>query len=160
MLASGHAHGKQMTEIERFNQYVMPEPLSGCWLWTACEDEKGYGQFTKDGRKQCGAHRFSYIYYRGEIPPGMTLDHLCRVRCCVNPDHLEVVTRGENVLRGIGITAQNAKKTHCNKGHQFDEKNTYLFQGKRLCKRCRYFWRLKYPKYSADWIAKKSKGNE
>lgn len=67
----------------------------------------------------------------------MTLDHLCRNRLCVNPEHLEVVSRGENVLRGVGVTAENKRKTHCAHGHEFTTENTYRYGNKRHCRTCR-----------------------
>ena len=71
----------------------------GCWLWTANADRDGYGMVTIQSKKQY-AHRAAYQSFRGPIPAGMTLDHTCRVRNCVNPEHLEAVTHRENVLRG------------------------------------------------------------
>lgn len=124
-----------MTNLERFQQYVEPVTECGCWLWTASENGRGYGQFSVGG-KPCKAYRFAYEAYRVPIPEGMTVDHLCRNRLCVNPDHLEVVPNRTNVLRGVGHTAVNARKTHCNNGHAFDERNTYLYRGKRYCKTC------------------------
>jgi hypothetical protein len=76
----------------------MPEPNSGCWLWTGAVSSEGYAVFEVAG-KQVRAHRFSYERYRGKIPGDLTIDHLCRVRCCVNPNHLEVVTIQENIRR-------------------------------------------------------------
>src|SRR3990167_5623746 len=116
------------------NQYTKPRPsefyfwakvdkkgLNDCWLWKGA-DTQGYGHFKTKG-KYLLAHRFAYETIVGLIPAGLTLDHLCRQRACVNPLHLEPVTRGENVLRGIGRSARNARKTHCIRGHPFDEAN-------------------------------------
>lgn len=90
------------------------------------------------GRKPVRAHRFMYRLLRGEIPAGLQLDHLCRVRHCVNPWHLEAVTARVNVLRGIGPTAQNAQKTRCPLGHPLSDENTYRnAQGERRCRICR-----------------------
>jgi hypothetical protein len=86
---------------------------------------------------QPGAHRAFYEHHVGTIPDGLTIDHLCKVRRCVNPDHLEPVTRGVNVLRGDTITAANVRKTHCPRGHAYDEENTYTSKrGMRHCKAC------------------------
>jgi hypothetical protein len=103
-----------------------------CWLWTACCRPDGYGQFWQDGRMQ-RAHRLAFRDLLGAIPRRFVLDHLCRVRNCVNPDHLEIVTRGENIQRG-----GNAIKTQCPQGHPYASGNTYLrpLTGHRSCKQC------------------------
>jgi len=105
-----------------------------CWEWRGARS-RGYGCFN-DGDRTVIAHRWSYEAARGPIPPGLTLDHLCRNRSCVNPAHLEIVTRKENVLRGVGVTARNASKVACVHGHGFTEENTYHWHGKRICKAC------------------------
>lgn len=73
------------------------------------------------------AHRVAFELWVGEIPPGLVLDHTCRVRHCVAPEHLEAVTQVENVLRSRGLPAIHAAKTHCHRGHAFDEQNTYRY---------------------------------
>lgn len=100
-----------------------------CWLWTGFIDKPGYGHFrvgTKyapcDGRPVKYVHRWLYETLRGPISPDLDLDHLCRVRHCVNPDHLEPVTHKENVLRGASFAAENAKQTHCKWGHPLPER--------------------------------------
>ena len=109
---------------------------SGCWEWTGALTN-GYGVFS-DGHRMVRAHRFSYELVNGTILNYMTIDHLCRNHACVNPLHLEVVTRGENILRGVGLTAQNAAKTSCINGHSFDAQNTYFdSHGWRYCRICR-----------------------
>ena len=112
----------------------VPEPNSGCWLWLGGVNE-GYGR-VRVGRKQAMAHRVMYEREVGPIPKGLTLDHLCRVRSCVNPAHLEPVTTRENTLRGVGVSALNAQKVACVRGHRFDSKNTYHLRGKRSCRAC------------------------
>jgi len=87
--------------------------MSGCWLWTGWGTHDGYGRFAVTQKVKFSAHRFAYELYRGPIPLGRTLDHLCRVRRCVNPAHLEPVSLRENILRGEGLAALNASKTHC-----------------------------------------------
>ena len=114
---------------------------SGCWLWKLAL-RKGYGAIgigsLKDGsRRNAVVHRIAYEVFVGPIPEGLTIDHLCRVRNCVNPAHLEPVTNGENVLRGQGVSAQHARKTHCIHGHAFTEANTYIRKGGgRTCREC------------------------
>ena len=114
---------------------ISPEPNSGCWLWTGgLGSNLGYGKFN---HKQ--AHRAAYEAFRGPIPPGLTIDHLCRTPSCVNPDHLEPVTHRENILRGRSLFAMNAKKTHCPRGHPLFGDNVYIridHRG-RECKSCR-----------------------
>lgn len=115
-----------------------------CWLWTRAKNAYGYGVFQLvptykgKGGKQVKAHRHAYELLVGPIPDGMQLDHLCRVRSCVNPDHLQPVDNRTNALRGQGFTAKNAKKTHCPQGHPYDEKNTYHAPktGWRQCRTC------------------------
>jgi HNH endonuclease len=86
------------------------------------------------------AHRLAYILEIGPVPAGLTLDHLCRHRACVNPAHLEAITNHENILRGAGASAQHARQTHCVNGHPFDAVNTYIRKtvGRpgRECKEC------------------------
>lgn len=129
---------------------------NGCWQWRgAINKTEGYGRFY--ARDRTGdAHRFSYIVHKGEVPEGLVLDHICRHRSCVNPDHLRPVTNAENVLSGVGLTAKYAKATHCHRGHPFDEKNTYVSaRGNRHCKACRT---AAYNKYRERQKAKRNAG--
>jgi hypothetical protein len=114
-----------------------PGPLdTACWIFRKKPTNRGYAQMRMpDGTQPC-AHRAFYEHHVGPIPEGMTLDHLCRVRQCVNPLHLEPVTRGENVLRGDTLSAHNAAKTHCKRGHEFTPENTRLYAGARWCRAC------------------------
>lgn len=114
---------------------IQPEPMSGCWLWEGTVSRTGYAMTS--GRKGSNlVHRVMYEQRYGPIPVGLTLDHLCRVRSCVNPDHLEAVTMRENCLRGVGITARQARQTHCKQGHELTPSNIYPNRKGRFCIRC------------------------
>lgn len=121
---------------DRFWEKVFPEPNTGCWLWGGAWCSEGYGSFRMGG-KTVKVHRLSFITLGSLIPSGLQLDHLCRQRSCVNPDHLEPVTARENVRRGNGPAGINSRKTECDFGHPFDVDNTrYDPDGKRNCKKC------------------------
>lgn len=120
--------------IERF--LTKTNRTESCWLWEGGKTKGGYGTF-KFQRRTVMAHRFAYESFVGTIPEGLHLDHLCRVRHCVNPAHLEPVANRENVLRGDTIPARNAVKTHCPQGHEYSEVNTYIHpDGRRTCRMC------------------------
>ena len=105
-----------------------------CWLWTG-KKSHGYGRFfASEVGKEVQAHRWSYQISIGPIPDGLTIDHLCRTHACVNPSHLEPVTRAENVLRGNSVPAINARKTTCNQGHEFSP--SLAPNGHRFCAVC------------------------
>lgn len=123
-----------------FDAYLSVEP-SGCWIWTGHLTPAGYGWFsvgTRKGgvRKAAMTHRLSYERHRGPIPHGMVLDHLCRNRSCANPDHLEPVTMKENLLRGNGFSGVNSRKTHCSRGHSYEEHGKRTNGGWRRCTLC------------------------
>lgn len=88
-----------------------------CWLWTRFT-HRGYGRFGIGKTRADRAHKVAWRLLRGVIPAGLQLDHLCRIRRCVNPAHLEPVSRRENILRGESPSARNARKTHCPQGHK------------------------------------------
>lgn len=115
------------------SQYSVDE--NGCWIWRNKPSGHGYSETTNNG-KRIKLHRYMYERYKGEIPVGLVIDHLCRVRHCINPDHLEAVTNRENVLRGISISAKYARKTHCKHGHEFTKANTRVYNGGRYCRAC------------------------
>jgi HNH endonuclease len=121
---------------ERIERSVAVD-ANGCWRWTLVKNRDGYGRIGMVGGQKM-AHRMSYEAFRGDIPDGLTIDHLCRVRDCVNPEHLEPVTQRDNVLRGDGLPARQARQTSCLRGHPFDEANTYWTPpGGRACRACR-----------------------
>lgn len=129
--------------IDRFWAKVMPEPNSGCWLWTAQISTNGYALLCVAGRR-VRAHRFSYELHKGPIPAGLQIDHTCSVRCCVNPDHLDAVTQRENNRRTFArgrahnVGAFQRQKTHCPAGHPYSGENLALNKhGERYCRICR-----------------------
>lgn len=125
---------------------------NGCWCWSASQNGYGYGKLRWNG-STCRAHRIVYQLLVGEIPPGLQLDHLCRVRHCVNPAHLEPVTQRENTLRGDTISAKCAAKTHCPKGHPLSGDNLVPSKqklGERNCLTCnREYHRAHYARKRA-----------
>lgn len=124
---------KKRDPVELFWSKVEAQP-DGCWLWCAGLNHEGYGKFSTGGRTYA-AHRFSYEQVTGLIPSGLEIDHLCRTRRCVNPAHLEAVTKRENVRRAM---AARGWVTHCKRGHEFTPENTYVRKnGTRFCNRCR-----------------------
>ena len=118
----------------RFRTFVYVNETTGCHEWTGTIDSKGYGGFKHQGKKVL-AHRWAYLYEVGPIARGLHLDHLCRVRKCVNTKHLEPVTCRINILRGL---AAAGRITHCSKGHEWTDENTYRSpRGRRECRACR-----------------------
>lgn len=113
----------------------------GCWEWIGARDVRGYGLHHGVRRKYL-AHRVSYAMAYGEVK-GLDLDHLCRNRACVRPDHLEAVSHRENCRRGNGWAGLNARKTHCPQGHEYTPENTKIVfkktqpNGGRVCRACR-----------------------
>ena len=103
---------------ERLFYKAYKDPETNCYIWTGCR-VNGYGQI-KYADKIRYTHRVMYEEVKGPIPFNLQLDHLCRNRACFNPDHLEPVTIKENILRGVGFAAMNARKTHCINGHILD----------------------------------------
>lgn len=144
--------------LVRLMEKVRIDP-SGCWLWTGHIGKFGYGSFRDDPKRNTRqAHIASYELHVGPVPDGLELDHLCRVRSCVNPYHLEPVTHLENVRRG-----DLGRITHCPQGHLYDKKNTYLNAGKRHCRECGrrsalvYYHKRKQDSYGYCGIGKKRK---
>jgi hypothetical protein len=111
--------------LPRFNAMWTGEPASGCWLWLGT-GSRGYGSISVD-RTHRRAHRVAYELFKGQIPHGADIDHTCKVKCCVNPAHLEAVTHQENCKR------RNAGKAACPKGHPYSGINV---RGDRICSVC------------------------
>jgi len=120
------------------------EVIAGCWQYTGSRDKYGYGRLTvwypaTKSFKTEKTHRLVYEGLIGNIPSGLTIDHLCRNRACVNPDHMEVVTNHENTLRGIGPSAINHRRTECQRGHPLSGPNLHMRpSGRRQCLTCKH----------------------
>jgi hypothetical protein len=126
---------------------------SGCWLWTGSCTHNGYGTVgvkREDGSwSRAYVHRLTFLWANGPIPPKLDLDHLCRVRHCANPNHLEPVTRGENTRRGLLPSMIRARFLRdvkaCKNGHAFDAENTiWRKTGGRACRKCAQLRSIKY----------------
>lgn len=135
------------------------EKTDTCWIWLGYTTT-GYGRFLKtvDGKRRwILAHRYVYELLVGQIPEGLSLDHLCMNPLCVNPAHLEPVSIGENILRGFNSAAMNARKTRCRNGHAFTADNLLpsgVRKGQRICMLCareyqRARWHLKNRKHKS-----------
>ena len=108
----------------------MLDLTQACWMWTGRLNEKGYGLVSIKG-KECKVHRFMYLCLVGPIPDGLELDHVCRNRACINPAHMEPVTHRVNMRRSGDV------KTHCLRGHEYTDDNTYYCRGSsRMCRTC------------------------
>jgi hypothetical protein len=132
---------------DRYNHFTIPEPNTGCFIWLGNVTKLGYAKMGMtrmvDGKKKLNmvsVHREAYKRFVGPIPEGMVLDHKCRMRCCVNPDHLEPVTQKENCRRGDAGNNNRfiaATRTHCRKKLHLLTPDNIVFHGKiRLCKAC------------------------
>lgn len=152
-----------MTDLpQRFWDKVERITESGCWIWMGAVRTTSYGmeygRFNFEGKNRY-AHRVSYQCLVGPAPEGLHLDHLCRVTCCVNPDHLEPVTNAENVLRGWKA---RGRKTHCVNGHFLDGVNiwrsgTQCIQCARIRESSTEFKAAKNAKARAKWAAGQTK---
>lgn len=149
--------------LELFMTHVDKQP-NECWYWTAAKSHGGYGVVRRNGRNY-PAHRWIYEYINGELPDKTECDHLCRNRSCVNPDHIEPVTKLENVRRGESGKWQR-DKTHCPHGHEYTEENTMWTIHKhkngthyntRVCRKCQEIKRSKpearekHKEYAKQW---------
>lgn len=144
----------------RFMGRVEMVTESGCWIWTGYLDRLGYGRFSArlgDGRVEQMAHRAAYVWRRGLIADGLEIDHLCRVRCCVNPWHLEAVDHRTNTLRGNTLAARHRSRTHCPRGHLYDQANTHVRRRRgRADRACRACWAEKRAEARADPIRREA----
>jgi hypothetical protein len=119
-------------------RHIQVNTETGCWEWTGRLNHAGYARARAvTNGPMWRIHRLTYVTFVGAIPEGLTIDHLCRVRKCVNPAHLEAVSQRENALRGDTVNAINLAKTHCPQGHPYDDANTYVCpKGRRNCRTC------------------------
>lgn len=139
---------------DRFCSSVEPDLNGGCLLWAGQASNGGYGRFLISRKNVVQAHRFAYEHERGPIPPGLHVDHLCRVRCCVNPTHLEPVTPRENLLRGNSLAAIVVRTNTCKHGHLLTGDNVLVRKrGRgRECVECK---RRAYREWKRRWTAKR-----
>jgi hypothetical protein len=134
-------------------QYILdrsiPEPNSGCWLWQLSLSEDGYARGAGPNLKPENASRISYRAFVGATPPGLHVDHVCKTRGCVNPDHLRLVTPLENyATRDLSNNAQS-RKTHCKNGHPFN--------AARRCMICERAWKTRYRNAHRDALNEKKR---
>lgn len=123
-------HSISLTLPERILASVTKDAATGCWTWARSVDRNGYGHLHFQ-RRMWIAHRTAYEQFVGPIPNGMTLDHVCRNKRCVNPAHLEPVTQLENVRRYY------AAQTHCKNNHEYTQENTIRYRNGRMCRACK-----------------------
>ena len=124
------------TDLFRFISFLNVDSVSKCWNWNGSHTRKGYAKFWWNNKTELAMH-FSYETFVGPIPEGLEPDHLCKNKGCSNPDHLEAVTRRENLVRGDSPVGINARKTHCTNGHVFSTENTRINKdGSRACREC------------------------
>ena len=122
---------RPFTIKHRLLRRMVIDPIRGCWLWVGALGPDGYGKMTHRNNIVLAVHRVAYMEYKGDIPKGMQVDHLCFVRNCFNPEHLEAVTPKENSIRA------KARLTHCQNGHPYVSDNIRMdTRGHRVCKSC------------------------
>lgn len=121
---------------ERIERHCIPEPNTGCWLWTGHLDKYGYGKITV-GRSSRLAHRIAYEAFIGPIPDGLTLDHRCRTPQCVNPAHMDPMPLKDNILLGRSPAALASRRDRCHLGHVYTDGSFVFYRGVRYCLVCR-----------------------
>lgn len=122
---------------------------SGCWLWQGALAQ-GYGHLKVKGKSH-PAHRFGYEMLIESIPPELVCDHLCRVRHCVNPDHIDITDHKTNILRGVGRGAKEARQTECKQGHPLNGENLRIdTRGRRVCQTCTLKYLVEWRKRNKD----------
>ncbi len=124
-----------MTSFNEARFWRNVDKTDTCWLWQGYVNKDGYGEYKSEFLTTRLAHRISFGLDQGHLPD-LPLDHLCRHRHCVNPDHLEAVTSKVNTRRST-VGLKEAQKTHCPHGHPYDEENTLHYRGKRFCRQCK-----------------------
>jgi hypothetical protein len=145
----------QSDEEFRAGFWARVEKTDSCWLWQGPLTDKGYGDIhvrdvsRPSRQRSVRVHRLTYEWAIGPIPKGLVIDHLCRVRNCVNPEHLEAVTQGENTKRGQTFVADNLRKTHCPQKHPYDAANTIPYRNthggiSRYCRICQGNYKRAY----------------
>ena len=112
---------------------------NNCWIWNGAKNNWGYG-FSSIKGKAITAHRLSYIFHKGVVPNNKEIHHICNNKLCINPEHLISVTKKEHGKLGL--------KTHCKRGHEFTEENTWKYKGKRWCRICNKIRQRKHIKGS------------
>jgi hypothetical protein len=129
--------------LERMDRLTVIDQTTGCWLWLGGLTKGGYGTVRDENSRTASTHRVTYEKIVGPIPDGLWLDHLCRVRRCRNPVHLEPVPPRENLVRGDTLTARFVNQTHCKNGHELTAGNIYRRPGhasERRCRMCNRLW--------------------
>lgn len=129
--------------------------VGDCLVWTGSLTYQGYGQFMIEG-KNYRIHRLFWVYHKGRASIYKVMDHICRNRACCNVNHLRLVTQKENALSGVGVTAANSRKTHCDSGHRFTDSNIYRMGRKkyRMCRKCHVVSVAKYKKKQRQALSK------
>jgi hypothetical protein len=149
MAVDQHFFGKRGQKpksfIDKISQHTEIDD-NGCWNWGGSRSVYGYGVVWHNG-KGVYAHRLSYLTFMGELSDRLVIDHLCRNRKCINPEHLEEVTDAENVARGIhkGVGRPRPKAEYCKRGHEFTKENTYVYRNRQNCRECKkYLYHTRY----------------